>query len=168
MADKTTPKSIDEDGADGRTVQIEAQVVAQFVKDLSFENPNAERFLSEGPSEKPNIKLEINVLAKRLKDELYESAIDFKAVASTKDGTIYDLELVYAGLFRLRNVPPEMLEPFLVINCPTLVFPYLRRLVSDLTREGGYPPLVLDPIDFAQLYMRRKAELAAAEPAKIN
>ena len=66
MADKTTPKTLDEDGAEGRTVQIEAQVVAQFVKDLSFENPNAERFLAEGPGEKPNIKLEINVLAKRL------------------------------------------------------------------------------------------------------
>lgn len=168
MADKTTPKPVSEDGTDGQTVQIEAQVVAQFVKDLSFENPNAERFLTAAPSEKPNIKLEINVVARRLQDELFESAIDFKAVASTKDGTIYDLELVYAGLFRLRNVPPEMLEPFLVINCPTLIFPYLRRLVADLTREGGYPPLVLDPIDFAQLYMRRKNELAAAANAKIN
>lgn len=169
MAEKNPPKSTAEAaaGADDEGQQIQAQVVGQFVKDLSFENPNVERFLS-GPGETPNIKLEINVLAKRLQEELFESAIDFKAVASTKDGTIYDLEIVYAGLFRLRNVPKEMLEPFLVINCPTLIFPFLRRLVADLTREGGYPPLMLDPIDFGQLYIRRRNEMAAASQAKIN
>lgn len=140
---------------------IEAHVVGQFIKDLSFENPNIEKLLS-GPGETPNIKLEINVAGKRVKPELYESAIDFKAVASTKDGTIYDLELVYAGLFQLKNIPEQALEPFLLINCPTLIFPFLRRLVADITREGGFPPLMLDPIDFAQLFMRRKQELAAA------
>ncbi|WP_296201555.1 protein-export chaperone SecB [uncultured Hyphomicrobium sp.] len=168
MADENDPKSTEDELANEKPVrQIEAQVVGQFIKDLSFENPNVEKFLS-APSENPNIKLEINVGARRLQEELFESAIDFKATATVKEGTIYHIEIVYAGIFRLRNVPNEMLEPFLVINCPTLIFPFLRRLVADLTREGGYPPLLLDPIDFAQLYMRRKNEMAAAGQKTVN
>lgn len=139
----------------------EARIVGQFIRDLSFENPNIERLLAS-PGDAPNVKLEINVAAKRLQPDLYESAIDFKAVASNAEGTIYDLELVYAGLFQLKNIPEQALEPFLLINCPTLIFPFLRRLVADLTREGGFPPLMLDPIDFGQLFVRRKNELAAA------
>lgn len=169
MADKTKGSPPASDGGDQQAQQpIEAQVVGQFIKDLSFENPSIGKLL-EGPSETPNIKLEINVAAKRLQQpELYESAIDFKAVASTKDGTIYDLEIVYAGLFRLRNIPEQALEPFLLINCPTLIFPFLRRLVADITREGGFPPLLLDPIDFAQLFVRRKQEMAASASGKLN
>lgn len=140
---------------------VEVQILGQFIKDLSFENPNVERLL-DGPGEQPNIKLEINVGAKRVRPDLYESAIEFRAVASIKDGTIYDLEVVYAGLFRVRNLPEPALEPFMLVNCPTLIFPFLRRLVADITREGGFPPLLLDPIDFAQLFMRRKSEQAEA------
>lgn len=167
MADENDHDSEAGQSGEKRTRQIEAQVVGQFIKDLSFENPNVEKFLS-APSDTPNIKLEINVAAKRIQDELFESAIDFKATAAVKEGTIYHLEIVYAGIFRLKGVPNEMLEPFLVINCPTLIFPFLRRLVADLTREGGYPPLLLDPIDFAQLYMRRKNELAEAGQKTVN
>ena len=72
--------------------------------------------------------------------------------------------MVYAGIFKIKNIPEEALEPFLLINCPALLFPYLRRLASDLTREGGFPPLLLDPIDFASLYMRRKQEGEALSP----
>lgn len=168
MADKSKTKGNDgpkdADGGDQVQKPVEARVVGQFIKDLSFENPNIERLLAS-TGEAPNISLEINVSGKRLQPELYESAIDFKAVASTKDGTLYDLELVYAGLFQLKNVPDQALEPFLLINCPTLIFPFLRRLVADITREGGFPPLMLEPIDFGQLYLRRKQELAAAQAA---
>jgi preprotein translocase subunit SecB len=160
MADENNTPAKDIDAAE-EPKSIEARVLGQFIKDLSFENPNIGKLLT-GPGETPNIKLEINVAAKRLQPDLYESAIDFKAVASNAEGTIYDLELVYAGLFQIRNIPDQALEPFLLINCPTLIFPFLRRLVADITREGGFPPLMLDPIDFAQLFMRRKQELAAA------
>lgn len=136
------------------------QIAAQYIKDLSFENPNVEKLI-DGPSDNPSMQLEVNVNARRLKQDFYESAIDFRAHASNQKGTIYELEIVYAGLFRLKNLPDEALEPFLLINCPTLIFPYLRRLVSDLTREGGFPPLLLDPIDFAGLFMRRKKEASA-------
>jgi preprotein translocase subunit SecB len=158
MTDQQNGSNTTEEGDSGK-VAIQAQVVAQYIKDLSFENPNVEKLMS-GPGENPNMKLEVNVNARRIKEheDLYESAIDFKAHATNKTGTIYQLEIVYAGLFRLRNVPEEALEPFLLINCPALLFPYLRRLASDLTREGGFPPLLLDPIDFAGLYARRKQQ----------
>ncbi|MDX2258691.1 MAG: protein-export chaperone SecB [Hyphomicrobiaceae bacterium] len=139
--------------------QIQAQIVAQYIKDLSFENPNITKMLS-GPGENPNMRLEVNVGGRRVGPDIYESAIDFSAKATNKEGTIYEMELVYAGMFRLQNIPDEALEPFLLINCPTLLFPFLRRLVADISREGGFPPLLLDPIDFAGLYVRRKKEEA--------
>lgn len=141
---------------------VQAQVVGQYIKDLSFENPNVNKLL-EGPGENPNLKLEVNVNAQRVGENLYESAIDFKAHATNKLGTIYDMELVYAGLFKIQNSPEQALEPFLLINCPSVIFPFLRRLVADISREGGFPPLLLDPIDFASLFMRRQQEMAAAK-----
>ena len=139
--------------------QMQAQVVGQFIRDLSFENPNVLRLL-DGPGDNPNLKLEVNVNAERARDDLFQSAIDFKAHATNKDGTIYIMECIYGGLFKLSNVPEQALEPFLLINCPTILFPFLRRLVADITREGGFPPLLLDPIDFGGLYVRRQQELA--------
>jgi preprotein translocase subunit SecB len=144
-------------GANSAQPPIQAQVVGQYIKDLSFENPNVGKLL-DGAGESPNLKLEVNVNAKRVNRELFESAIDFKAQATNKAGVIYDLELVYAGMFKIENMPSQALEPFLLINCPLLLFPFVRRLVADLTREGGFPPLLLDPIDFAGLFMRRKQQ----------
>jgi preprotein translocase subunit SecB len=140
---------------------IQARVVGQYIKDLSFENPNVGKLL-DGPGESPNLKLEVNVNANRVGHDLFESAIDFKAQATNKAGMIYDLELVYAGMFKIENMPKEALQPFLLINCPLLLFPFLRRLVADLTREGGFPPLLLDPIDFAGLFMRKQQQHGAA------
>lgn len=168
MAEDTKPTPKAEAGTNSNEVAVEAQIVGQFIKDLSFENPSLGKLL-EGPTDAPNIKLEINVAATKLKQEdFFESVIDFKAVASNKDGTIYDLEVLYAGIFRIKNMPDGALEPFLLVNCPTLTFPFLRRLVADVTREGGFPPLLLDPIDFGQLFMRRKQEMAAAASSKPN
>ncbi|MBA4171993.1 MAG: protein-export chaperone SecB [Hyphomicrobium sp.] len=150
-----------EGGVDAQQAAVQAQVVGQYIKDLSFENPNVGKLL--GPKgDGPNIKVEVHVDATKVGDEVYESAINFKATAANKDMTFYDLEIVYAGLFRLQNIPEQALEPFLLINCPTLIFPFLRRIIADVTREGGFPPLLMDPIDFAQLFMRRQKEIAAA------
>lgn len=142
------------------TAPVQAQVVGQYIKDLSFENPNVDKLMG-GPGENPHIQLEVNVDAKTAdaKNNIYESAINFRAHATSKIGTIYELEVVYAGLFRIQNIPEQALEPFLLINCPSLLFPFLRRLLADVTREGGFPPLLLDPIDFATLYMRRLQEM---------
>jgi preprotein translocase subunit SecB len=144
-------------GKSGEPQSIEAQVIGQYIKDLSFENPNVGKQMIE-QGETPNLTVEVNVNARRMGTDVYESATILNASAESKAGAIYVLEIVYAGLFRLQNVPPQALEPFLLINCPALVFPFLRRLAADITREGGFPPLLLDPIDFAGLYMRRQQE----------
>ncbi len=163
MADTTKgKKAADVDAAQPKS--IEAQVVGQYIKDLSFENPNV-RNLVDGPGESPNLQLEVNVNAQRVGPDAFESAIDFKAHATNKAGVIYDLEIVYAGLFKIKNIPDQALEPFLLINCPALLFPFLRRLAADITREGGFPPLLLDPMDFGALFMRRQQEKATAEAA---
>ncbi|MGH1419554.1 MAG: protein-export chaperone SecB [Hyphomicrobiaceae bacterium] len=157
MANSTNGNGNDIGGAGQGPNQasVQVQVAAQYIKDLSFENPNVTRLLS-GPGESPNLQLEINVGAKNISEDLYESEIDFKGHATNDEGTIYEIELIYAGLFRVKNIPSEALEPFLLINCPSLIFPFLRRLVADITREGGFPPLLLDPVDFASLFAQRK------------
>lgn len=142
-------------------LQVQARVVAQYIKDFSFENPSIERLL-QGPGDDPNLKVEVNVNAKPIADKLYESAIHFTARAESKAGVIYELECIYAGLFHIENMPPPSLEPFLLIQGPTLIFPFLRRLLADITREGGFPPLLLDPIDFTQLYLQRQQQLSGS------
>lgn len=153
--------------AAGSQPAFQVRVLGQYIKDLSFENPNVGKLL-ESPGDTPNLKLEVNVNASRTGTDVYESAIEFKAHASNKSGVIYDLELVYAGLFKIENVPQQGLEPFLLINCPSLLFPFLRRLAADLTREGGFPPLLLDPIDFAGLYVRRKQQAGAGQQESVS
>ncbi len=145
--------------AESETPGMQIQVIGQYIKDLSFENPSIGK-LQIKQGENPSVELEVNVDAQRMTGDVYESAILFTATTSHSGGKIYVLELVYAGLFRLQNVPPQALEPFMLINCPTLLFPFLRRIVADITREGGFPPLWLDPVDFGALFMRRQQELA--------
>lgn len=130
--------------------QAQVRVVAQYIKDLSFESPNVHKLLDE-PGEAPNLRVEVNVNAGKVTNTTFESTINFKAEATNKLGTIYDLELSYAGMFQVENLPEAALEPFLLIDCPALLFPFARRLVADLTREGGFPPLLLDPINFVNL-----------------
>ncbi len=143
------------------------RVVAQFVRDLSFESPNVENLIT-GPGENPNLNIEVNVNARGVKQDLYESSIEFKASAASDTGVIYDLEIVYGGMFHVENMPGDALEPFLLVNCPSILFPFLRRLVADLTREGGFPPLFLDPMDFAGLYLQRKEQTEnGAAPSKL-
>jgi preprotein translocase subunit SecB len=145
--------------------QVQVRVIAQYIKDLSFECPNVAKLL-DGPGEAPNLRVEVNVNASKVADTTFESAINFKAEATNKLGTIYDLELSYAGMFQVENVPETALEPFLLIDCPALLFPFARRLVADLTREGGFPPLLLDPINFANLFAKRQKERSVQAPAK--
>jgi preprotein translocase subunit SecB len=141
--------------------QVQIQLLGQYIKDLSFENPNVGK---ETKGDTPDLRVEINVAAKRVGPDVYESAIHFHGHAKGKMGVVYDLELDYGGLFRIQNIPEEALEPFLLVNCPTLLFPFLRRIVSDITRDGGFPPLLLDPMDFGALFMRRKQQEAASQP----
>jgi preprotein translocase subunit SecB len=145
--------------------QVQVRVLAQYIKDLSFESPNVHK-LFEGGAEAPNLRVEVNVNASKISNAAFESVVNFKAEATNKLGTIYDLELAYAGMFQVENLPEPALEPFLLIDCPTLLFPFVRRLVADLTREGGFPPLLLDPINFANLFAKRQQEMRAPAQAK--
>jgi preprotein translocase subunit SecB len=169
MTDNGNGKSGKQEDAQAGGAPVQIKILGQYIKDLSFENPNVSKLLKE-PGDAPNLQLTINVNATAAGTDLYESAIDFNARASNQHGTLYELELVYAGLFQVQNIPQQALEPFLLINCPSILFPFLRRIVADISREGGFPALSLDPFDFATLYMRRQQELAAkaAEGATKN
>ena len=153
--------------ADAPSPAVQVRVLGQYIKDLSFENPNVDKLLSN-PPDKPNLRVEVNVNAAKFGDKAYESNIHFKAEATSNEAVIYDMELSYAGLFQIEGMPEESLEPFLLVNCPALLFPFLRRLVSDITREGGFPPLLLDPIDFASLFIARKQKEKAGPQANAN
>jgi preprotein translocase subunit SecB len=131
--------------------QTQVRILGQFIKDLSFENPSVGRVQVEA-NEQPNIRVEVNVNAQNM----FESVTNLTAHCSVKGGVLYELEIQYGAALQLEGVPDQSLEPFLLINCPALTFPFVRRLVADITREGGFPPLLLDPIDFASLYMQRQ------------
>ncbi len=157
-ASKTTNGS----GTTGSPPQgpVQVRILSQYIKDVSFENPNVGKELVK-PGESPNIRVEVNVNAQRLAENTFESAITMKADCQGSGGLLYELEIVYGSAFHIENLPEQQLEPFLLVNCPSLIFPFLRRLVADITREGGFPPLLLDPLDFASLYMQRRTEAGA-------
>ncbi|MEQ1615823.1 MAG: protein-export chaperone SecB [Hyphomicrobiaceae bacterium] len=144
--------------------QPNIRIAGQYIKDLSFENPNVGKML-EAPVENPQLQIEVNVNARQAAAGMFESVINFTANATSTAGPLYKLELEYGGMFKIEHMPPQAMEPFLLINAPSLLFPFVRRLLADITREGGFPPLLLDPIDFASLYMKRKQ---TAQPANGN
>ena len=134
----------------------QVSILVQYAKDLSFENPNAPMSLQAGGQ--PKIEVNVAVNAKRAGDGVFEAELKITAKATAEDdSTAFVVELVYAGLFGLANVPDEALEPFLIIEAPRILFPFARRIIADATRDGGFPPLMLDPIDFGSLYMAQQA-----------
>ena len=148
----------------------QVSILTQYVKDLSFENPNAPASLQM--AEQPRIEINVNVNARRAGDDLYEVELKIEAKAMNGDAAAFVVDLLYGGLFGLRNLPEEALEPFLVVEAPRILFPFARRIVADATRAGGFPPLLLEPIDFGSLYMAQQAQGAggqgAAAPALGN
>ena len=138
-------------------VQPQLTVLAQYVKDLSFESPNSPQSL-QGPGQNPQLKVSVNVNASPRGEDTYEVALQLEVHASSADGVIYNVELIYGGLFRLRGLPQNMLQPVLFVDCPTILFPFLRRVLADVIRDGGFPPLMLDPIDFGRLYTQNLAQ----------
>ena len=132
-------------------------VLAQYIKDLSFENPHAPQSLR--PREKaPEINISMNVNPSRLSDTDYEVELKMEAKAGEGADAMFAAELVYAGVFRLSNIPEEAVGPTLMIECPRLLFPFARQIIADSTRQGGFPPLMIDPVDFAALFQQSMAE----------
>ena len=143
------------------------QILGQFIKDLSFENIAAQE--SKQGTGTPNIEVKINLDAsKRTQDDQYNSSI--KISVESKDTktnkNIFLLELDYGGIFQIENIPDDQLHPFLMIECPRMLFPFVRRVIHDVTRDGGYPPLNLDSIDFLAMY-RAEVDRLSSEP-KLN
>ncbi len=134
------------------------RILAQFVRDLSFENPLApESLRSDGQGLQPQIDIGVEMSARGRPDGLFEVDLKLSAQAKRGESIAFVVELLYGGLFQITGIPEAEIEPVLMIECPRYLFPFARRLISDVTAEGGFPPFQLDPIDFAGVYAARKA-----------
>jgi preprotein translocase subunit SecB len=132
------------------------RVLAQFIRDLSFENPRAPDSLHQSQTQ-PAIDLGVEMSARGRIDGLFEVDLKLTATAARDNEAVFHLELVYGGLFSIAGVGEAEIEPVLLIEAPRYLFPYARRIVSEMTSEGGFPPFLLEPLDFASIYAQRKA-----------
>jgi preprotein translocase subunit SecB len=144
--------------AQGAAPQL--NVLAQYIKDFSFENPNAPRSL-QPTQQQPQINLQVNVNANALSEHDIEVELKIEGKAEIAGSTLFGFDLVYAGVFRIQNVPQNDVHPIVMIECPRLLFPFAREIVAAAVRNGGFPPLMIDPIDFVGLYRQKMAELQA-------
>lgn len=144
-------------------------VLAQYVKDLSFENPNAPRSLQQQPQQQaPKINININVNAKPMTETDYEVELKIEGRAEIPNLFLFSFDLLYAGMFRITNVPKENIHAIIMIECPRLLFPFARETIATAVRNGGFPPLMIDPVDFVSLYRQRLTEAQPpAVPPKI-
>lgn len=152
--------------ANGVDEQPQVGLIAQYVKDLSFENPNSPAVYSW--QSQPQIDIQFNISVAQAGEDVHEVMLRITAKAVAEEGTTFAAELVYAGLFGLRNVPEDQLQGFLLAEAPRLLFPFARRVLADAVQDGGFPPLLLEPIDFGALYMQQAASAQAMvdnEPA---
>jgi preprotein translocase subunit SecB len=136
------------------------RILAQYIRDLSFESPRVPDSLRAGAQ--PQIDLNVELNAKGRDDGLYETELKLTARAAREGETVFHIELVYAGLFQIVGVAAADLEPVLMVECPRYLFPFARRLIGDLTAEGGFPPFRLEPIDFGGIYAARLAQQGEA------
>lgn len=145
------------------------RVLGQFIRDMSFENIMAQK---GAPNDvQPDIQVQVNLDAKkRSVENQYETAIKLNITSKAKDGdmTLFLFEIDYVGIFDIQNVSDEQIHPFLMIECPRMIFPFLRRVVSDVTRDGGFPPLNLENVDFLALYRNELARRQAETPPKAD
>lgn len=151
----------------GNGAQPTLNVLAQYVKDLSFESPGAPNSL-RGRDKAPGIAINVNVNANPLSDKQFDVILSLNAKASFDKDVLFNVELVYGGVFAISGFPQEHMLPLLFIECPRLLFPFARQIIAEATRNGGFPPLMLDPIDFAQMFQQKIAEDQAASKVKVS
>ena len=142
-------------------------ILAQYTKDLSFENPGAPQSL-QARDKAPEININVNVNANPLGGDDFDVLLTLSAEAKVGDKALFHAELAYGGVFRITGFPQEHMLPILFIECPRLLFPFARQIVADATRNGGFPPLMIDPIDFAQMFQQRMAEEQARAKVSAN
>jgi preprotein translocase subunit SecB len=151
----------------GNGAQPSLNVLAQYVKDLSFESPNAPNSL-RGRENAPGININVNVNANPMSDTEFDVNLTISAKAGSDKDMLFNVELVYGGVFRISGFPKEHTLPILFIECPRLLFPFARQIIADATRNGGFPPLMIDPIDFAQMFQARMAEEQARAKVQMS
>ncbi|KHA50428.1 protein-export chaperone SecB [Sulfitobacter geojensis] len=150
--------------AEEEAAPAQMRVLGQYIRDMSFENIMAQK--GGGADVQPDVQVEVKLDAKkRTVENQYESAIKLNVTSkdTAGDTTLFLLEVDYVGIFHIENIPDDQIHPFLLIECPRMIFPFLRRIVSDVTRDGGFPPLNLENIDFVSLYRNEIARRQAAE-----
>lgn len=162
MAD--TPATNGAQDANAANAAPSLNALAQYTKDFSFENPTAPRSLAPAQTP-PKIGIQVNVNAKQMSETDYEVELKLEGDAKSDDGVMFKFELNYAGVFRIKNVPKEQIHPVVMIECPRLLFPFARQIVAEAVRNGGFPPLYIDPIDFVALYRSRVAAAQQAQAA---
>lgn len=134
-------------------------VRAQYIKDFSFENPKSPQSLLP-KKEQPQLQVSVDINAQQISEDLYEVALKVNAKAMAENEPLFLVDLSYAGLFAIQNMTREQVQPMLFIDCPHIIFPFARRVIADATRDGGFPPLLLEPIDFRSLYQQRAPQAA--------
>ena len=153
MADETSIDINPAPQANGEDTSPAIGLISQYVKDLSFENPNAPAVFQWQSA--PQMDVQFNIAADGVGDNLFEVTLKIDVTAKHDEGTAFVIELKYAGLFGVRNVPDDQLQPFFLAEAPRILFPFARRVVADVVRDGGFQPLLLDPIDFHGLFMQQ-------------
>ncbi len=142
-------------------------ILGQYLKDLSFENPNAPTSLAMQEGQ-PQINIGVNVNANQLGENDFEVTLEIEAKAEHEEKVVFNVEMTYCGIFRLTNIPEEAMGAVLLVECPRMIFPFARRILADATRDGGFPPLMLDPIDFGAMYAQRMAAAQAEAEGKAT
>jgi preprotein translocase subunit SecB len=142
------------------------QVLGQYIKDFSFENPNAPRSLAPSQTQ-PAINIQINVGVAQLAETDFEVSLKLEGKAEALGSVMFAFDLTFAGVFRVQNVPAETLHPLVMIECPRLLFPFAREIIATAVRNGGFAPLLLDPVDFVALYQQRLGQMQAIQTPAV-
>ena len=148
--------------------EIQITILGQYIKDLSIENPTPAQTIQKLSTEQPSMNINVNLNAQQVGEDIYEVDLKVTATAQSNEETAFVAELLYSGLFSIKNLPENQLQPFLMVEAPRQIFPFARRILSDVTRDGGFPPLMLEPIDFASLYQQQLAQANAQNEAAAS
>ena len=148
--------------------EVQISILGQYIKDLSFENPTPAQTIQKLSTEQPSMNINVNLNAQQMGDDVYEVDLKITATALSGEDTAFVAELLYSGLFGIKNLPEDQLQPFLMVEAPRQIFPFARRILSDITRDGGFPPLMLEPIDFAKLYHQQIQAAAEQQAGKSD
>ncbi|MFZ5746810.1 MAG: protein-export chaperone SecB [Pseudomonadota bacterium] len=165
MDEPETAATFGEPMSNGADTAPTAGVISQYVKDFSFENPNSPAIYQK--QGQPAFDVQFNIGSGQVGDDVFEVVLKIDVKANIDNQVAFVVDLAYAGLFALRNIPVEQLEPFLLGEAPRILFPFARRVLADAVRDGGFPPLMLEPIDFAGLYMQRAQQVAGEQGGEL-